>query len=366
MGPKRTIRHAAAADEHAVATERVQYAEQLALIARPATPTRADLEREVERLRARSVPANTRKTYAVAWKDFLGFCAEHRYTAVPAPPRAVAAYLSHLHQLGKPLRRLKLHKAAIRRYHLDRNHADPGRDRLVRETWKGIIAEIDDATLRPTHAAARDALIAIVDRIDQELREAGRLPSANVRLGCLRDRALVLLAYSSAHPSAGEIRLLRIEDIVQGDRGVEMTLRRSEEPQWRSSEPRLVRYGAAPYCPVAALQEWIRQLGREKGPIAVGIDRHGHLGTQGISGKSLRKMLERRCAQAGYTKDLLTFRGLRAGAMFMRAYEGDQDEAIVDDAGLSEQSAVLLRQRFDQARKLRKDGRPPAETFPLK
>lgn len=344
---------------------RTEPALQPQLIAVP--DARVDAEAAAQSLRDLAQRANTAAAYAVAWDSFRAFCdaKTRRYKALPASPRAVSEYLAYLHKSGKALRTIKQHKAAIRRYHRMAGHVDPSKDPLVEQTWTGIYISFDQDVAKPTLAAMQAALTQIVDAIDKELADAGAFAPPNIRLQCARDRALLLLTHSSAHLTTRELQSMDFDEIAAADGGIVARVRRSPDAVAKPREA-FIRFGHAPrYCPVRALQEWKRVSELEHGPIFRKIDRYGHLWNSAMTPQNIRLVVARRCALAGFTSTLLSVRSFRAGSMLQAAYDGQSDEQIIQDAGLSEESTPLLRPGFERARSLKKKKIKPPKTMPL-
>jgi hypothetical protein len=316
-----------------------------------------DLSGEVERLRTRATRTNTSKAYKTAWDAFVAFCAAARYRSLPAPPRAVAEYLASLRAAGRAVKTCRQHKAAVRHYHLRARHADPGRDPLVDETWRGILIEADKEKPPVSYAVWRAAVERVVDKIDADLSAAGLAPSALTRLAAARDRALILMLASSARPSAGELHSLARESIVSAPDGIDICVRRSPD---LVVPPRIVRvrFGRDPHCPVRALDAWLRLIDLERpdavGPVFRAIDPHGHVARTALQARNMLDIVKLRCAAADIAPNLVTMRSFRAGSIVQGAYDGEDDVTLRESAGVGVDSAPRVATLAAHGRALRK------------
>jgi hypothetical protein len=337
------------------------------------TEPEVDLGREALALRERASRKNTEAAYATAWATYVEFCkdASRGYRPLPAAPATVSAYLAYLHTVKRYApRTIKQHKAAIRRYHHARGHVDPSKDQAVHDVWRGIIVAAAQAEPTLTYALWQRSVEAVVDAIDAQLQEQKKnnpFLGPEERLPPVRDRALVLLSASSALLTLHEIHALCVEEIVYGDRAIGLRVHRSPDAV---AKPRLctVRFGHDPrYCPVRALEEWIRvaELGDRGGPVFRPIDRHGHIGSSALSTRNIRAIVKRRCGLANIDERMISMRSLRQGAMQQRAYEGATVGELLEDAGLSAQSAANVGTLAAPARELRDRGRPAPDRLEI-
>ena len=59
---------------------------------------------------------NTRRAYRVGWNDFIAYCADNGFDALPASPQSVALYVTALAGRAK-LATIRLYLAAIAERH---------------------------------------------------------------------------------------------------------------------------------------------------------------------------------------------------------------------------------------------------------
>ena len=224
-----------------------------------------------------SLSANTRRAYGGALRAFEAATAGHEIT-----DGLVADYLSGKFAAGRSPSTCALIVAALRfRAKLEGTRAPIGRrtERVLagirregRDRGRGQVTGVGFA--EATAAAAQAA--------------------ASGDLAGLRDAALID-TMSDGLLRAGEVAALRIEDITfQPDGSGHLLIRSSKtDPEGRGA----VEYLGAPT--VARLRAWLEAAGLEDGPMFPRFFRNGSIGQTGLSTNTVRRILKRRCAEAG-------------------------------------------------------------------
>ncbi len=108
--------------------------------------TSADVRRIQDAL-DHSVSANTRLSYASAWRSFEDWTRARGVPPLPAPPELVAAYLLELAEERQlSVATIRLYKAALAAMHRAAGHDDP--NGLVRQVMHGTCYRCDDQELK--------------------------------------------------------------------------------------------------------------------------------------------------------------------------------------------------------------------------
>ncbi|OWQ48137.1 tyrosine-type recombinase/integrase [Roseateles noduli] len=229
---------------------------------------------------------NTTRSYAsalrhfeVEWKGLL-----------PATIDTVARYLAE-HATVYKISTLRLHLAALARWHADNGFADPTRSPLVLKVLRGI---------RAKHAAPqRQARPLQLDVLEQACEwllqaqvaavESGRRAEALRRA---RDRSLLLLGFWRAFRS-DELARMRIEE-VRAVRGQGLTCRPGRTKTSDEEDDRAFRCPAlSRLCPVDAYLDWLELSGRTTGPVFPGIDRWGNIAHEHMASQAVLPLLRR-------------------------------------------------------------------------
>lgn len=154
---------------------------------------------------------------------------------------------------------------------------------------------------------------------------------AGDRLVDVRDRALLLMAFSSGGRRRSEAAMLRLEQLAEQDpvpadpRDPEST----KLPCLRIDLRRTKTTGADDDAfvllvgrPVTALHEWLGRAGITEGAVFRAIDRWGHIERKALTPQAINLILKRRVAQAGLDPKLFSAHGLRSGFLTETARRG--------------------------------------------
>lgn len=204
------------------------------------------------RLVANSKAPGTQASYAKHWETYLAFCETYGLpTEPPAPPEAVALFVSYLADRGNlrdggsPLSHGYLTQAiaAIGQFHLNKGLPSPTEDPIVRDMLEGYAKVFGVATQgRPPLSLAQLG--------DITLSLATPSPTA------ARNRALCLLA---CHPdlrfSLGQLVRLDGEHLVVPDDDTAPIVALTQRHRSRHLVPAEVPYDGTAGCPTSALRE---------------------------------------------------------------------------------------------------------------
>jgi integrase len=222
---------------------------------------------------ARSIPDNTRRSYASHWKQFTKWCAENGRVARPATAETVAAYMGHLADRGLAESTMAARLAAIRALHRGAGLEPPD----------GIAARkviVDRARQRADDPEAPAGPRRATPLTPADLRAIVATLDLTTAAG-LRDRAVVLLAWALA-ARRSEVAALNISDVRVAPQGLRVTVRRSKTDQAAKGTVVKVPAGKDPQlCPRRAVRAWTAYLAGKNihtGPLFVRVDRHGNAG----------------------------------------------------------------------------------------
>lgn len=269
--------------------------------------------------RARS--KNTIRAYSKDWVRFESWVRGHGLEPMPADPRMVALWLSHLaRRRGLKASSVKRALAAIAFAHRAAGHETPTRSLIVREEMRGIENALG---ARPKQAAP-----ILIGHLEAMLQEA---PSD---LRGLRDRAVLLVGWLAALRRS-ELVALTVADLGFSERGVTVTIMQSKTDQSGKSDvvPLFFAKRRA-ICPVHSLQEWLSEARIENGPVFVRILRNGQLSPGGkpIAAKTVSRIVQRWTTRSELQPEQLgaafTAHSLRAGFVTEAARAGSPEWAI--------------------------------------
>ena len=265
---------------------------------------------------AADAPA-TLRAYATDWANFAAWCDEHGFTAMPAMPEVIGAYLAAAGE-GYALPTLRRRVAAIVRACRIAGHALDTKHPAIRETLRGI-------GRKHGTPARRSAALTIAD-----MRKLVR--SCGTTLAGARDRALFLIGFAGALRRS-ELVGLDVADVTWSSEGLELLITRSKtDAQGGGARIGINRGKAAEMCPVTALQSWLTEAGITDGPIFRKVNRGSAVEQARLTTGSVRDVLLKRASDAGVTgtwEEPVSPHGLRAGFVTAAYRNGVPDEEIM-------------------------------------
>lgn len=235
---------------------------------------------------------NTVKSYAAALRNFE----EVWKGLLPTTADTVARYLAEHAEIYR-ISTLRLHLAALARWHADNGFADPTRSPLVHKVLRGIRAKhaVPQKRARPLQL---DVLEGVCDWLLKAQASARKHGRKTEQLRRSRDRALLLLGFWRAFRS-DELASMRIEE-VQAARGKGLTCRPRKTKTTDEGEDRAFHCPSlSRLCPVDAYLDWIELSGLKTGPVFPGIDRWGRVSGEHMAGKAVLPLLRRILHEAG-------------------------------------------------------------------
>jgi site-specific recombinase XerD len=278
---------------------------------------------------------NTVKSYAAALRNF-----EQVWSGLlPATADTVARYLAEHAEVYR-ISTLRLHLAALARWHADNGFGDPTRSPLVQKVLRGVRAKhaVPQKRARPLQLDVLEAVSDWLLKAQASAREHGRQAE---QLRRSRDRAMLLLGFWRAFRS-DELASMRIEE-VQAQRGKGLTCRPRKTKTTDEGEDRAFHCPAlSRLCPVDAYLDWIELSGRKIGPVFPGIDRWGNVSEEHMLSKTVLPLLRRILHEAG-AEEAATYssHSLRRGFANWASSNGWDLKELMEHVGWRDVSSAL-------------------------
>lgn len=299
-----------------------------------ATPARlADVEVrliELDRAAAEYVreqrPENTKRAYAIDWRDWCAYTRELGIPETTATPGALVGFVRWLELKGYAPTTMDRRLAGV----------------AVELRQRGAV--VNERVTK----SARDALKAYKRRLDEagETRGRGRAAAVTVRdlrricaalpdtLAGTRDRAMLLIGFTIA-ARRSELASLRVDDIAPDEQGLVVTIRFGKT----GGRTVVVPYGSHERtCPVRAWRAWLEASGITSGPAWRRIDRHGRMFAGGMSAEAVGEAITRAGARVGLA---ITGHSLRAGLVTEARRAGHDVKTICNQTGHSPKSGTV-------------------------
>lgn len=283
----------------------------------------------IERARAyveASKAANTRRTYGSAWRSFCRWCRARGLVELPARPETVATYLADKAATLRPSS-LNVHVSAISQAHKLAGVESPTTHEVVRAVVQGIRRTHGTASA-PKDAITLNDLRAMIAVAGNDLR--GK-----------RDRAILLVGF------CGGLRRSELVGVNAGDlsfrnEGIALRIRRSKTDQQGAGRTIPLGFGSSSAtCPVLAVRQWMAAAGIERGPLLRAVDRHGHVRTGRLDGRTVARVVKRLGSAIGLDVTNVGGHSLRAGLATSAAAAGISERTISEITG--HRSLLVLR-----------------------
>lgn len=191
---------------------------------------------------------NTLRAYRADFADFEKFCKEFNFRSMPADPKVLSLYLTHLSKKSK-FSTIKRRLASIKVFHnLKGNYIDL-KNPLINENLISIKRKIGTFQRAKKPISIKD-LKAIILEIDKEKKINEKI----------RNKAIVLVGFGGAFRRSELVSIL-IEDLDFVDEGVKIFVRKSKTDQSGEGMIKALPYFTnVEYCPVNSLKNWISFL----------------------------------------------------------------------------------------------------------
>src|SRR5690242_16560620 len=279
----------------------------------------AELSRRAALYATRARGDGTRRAYRTAWRQYETWCRSLGREPLAADPDTIAMHVVRLADAGLAVSSIRVALAAIRTAHLLAGRAIDLRHPRLAMVVEGITRSTG---VRPRRKAA-PAVPGVLRLM------LGALPSPDSPLGA-RSRAMLLLGFGAALRRS-ELVGLRLGDVdtVPG-RGLLVTIGRSKTDQHGAGQRVAVWANPAEsgFCPEAALETWLAHrrtaadldwtaspASRAERPLFCAVTKVGRITGEGLSDKSVARLIKQAAADAGLDAERFSGHSLRRGLL---------------------------------------------------
>lgn len=247
--------------------------------------------------------ALTDATRAAYWGDLRRFI--DWGGVIPATEKMIANYLVE-HANSHKFATLARWRVSLGKAHSAQGLADPTKAELIYTVLKGIKQKHgrEQRRVAPLTAMQTSAVVnAMADRIKD-----------------LRDKALILVGFSGGLRRS-ELTALTVENLRERTGGMELSL--------NTGRTVMIPNGPDLICPVTALKIWLKSSGIVSGGVFQGINRHGRLSGQPLTGHGVALVIKERVKAVGLDPSRYSGCSPRVGGIL----EGTQEEGGVTSSG---------------------------------
>jgi len=254
-----------------------------------------------------SKSANTIRAYKSDFNHFLDFCKKNNFKPLPADPKIVSFYITHLSSTSK-VSTLKRRLASISVIHKLKGHYIDIKDPLIIENLIGIQRKkgVFQKSKNPILVNELKEIINIIEKNNTN------------KLKKNRDKALILIGFAGGFRRS-ELVNITLDDIEFTKEGIKIFIKRSKTDQSGEGMTKAIPYfKEKSFCPVIFLKNWIEISKIQKGLI---FD---------ISDKMVALIIKRYLSEAGFDSKKYSGHSLRSGFATVAADSGADEKSIMN------------------------------------
>jgi len=280
---------------------------------------------------------NTIRAYKSDYKDFGLFCAQNGFKSLPAEPKIVSLYLTHLSTKDVKISTIKRRLVSIGVIHklkgqyLDTKHPSIIENIMGIKRRKGSIQK----GKKPLLINNLKQLINVIDLHNNE------------EIKKFRDRSIILIGFSGGF-RRNEIVSLDYEDLDFVTEGLKINLRRSKTDQFGEGAVKgLPYFDNSQYCPVLTLQKWIEVSNIKSGPLFRRFSKGLKLTENRLTDQTVALLIKEYLKLAGIDSENYSGHSLRSGFATSAAESGAEERSIMAMTG--HKSTEMVRRYIKEA-----------------
>ena len=287
-------------------------------------PDIKSLELETLKNLKNSKSVNTLRAYESDYKDFSIFCLKNNFSSLPADPKIISLYLTHLSQTCK-FSTLKRRIASISVIHKLKDHYIDTNHPIIRENLLGI------KRLKGSNQKAKKPLL--INDLKEIINVITKLNIREIRK--TRDKALILIGFAGGFRRS-ELVALEIDDVEFVREGVKIFVKRSKTDQSGEGMTKAIpSFDSTLYCPVLHLQDRMAKGKSIKKRIFP------------ISDKSVALIIKKYANLAGLDGSKYAGHSLRSGFATSTAESGAEERNIMAMTG--HKTTQMVRRYIQEA-----------------
>ena len=280
---------------------------------------------------------NTIRAYKSDFHDFGLFCAKNNFKSIPAEPKIVSLYLTHLSTKNIKISTLKRRLVSIGVIHklkgiyLDTKHPTIIENILGIKRRKGSIQKGKKPLLI-------NSLKKIINAIDQQKKK---------EIKKLRDRSIILIGFSGGF-RRNEIISLDYDDLDFVSEGLKINIKRSKTDQFGEGTVKgLPYFNNVQYCPVISIQKWIQISKINSGPLFRRFTKGSNLSENRLTDQTVALLIKEYLKLAGIDNRNYSGHSLRSGFATTAAEAGAEERSIMAMTG--HKSTEMVRRYIKEA-----------------
>ena len=280
---------------------------------------------------------NTIRAYKSDYKDFGLFCVQNGFKSLPAEPKIVSLYLTHLSTKNVKISTIKRRLVSIGVIHKLKGHYLDTKHPSIIENIMGIKRRKGSIQKGKKPLLIKN-LKQIIDVIDSHNNE---------EIKKYRDRSLILIGFSGGF-RRNEIVSLDYEDLEFVGEGLKINLKRSKTDQFGEGAVKgLPYFDNSQYCPVLSLKKWIEVSNIKYGPLFRRFAKGSKLTENRLTDQTVALLIKEYLKLAGIDSKNYSGHSLRSGFATSAAESGAEERSIMAMTG--HKSTEMVRRYIKEA-----------------
>ena len=280
---------------------------------------------------------NTIRAYKSDYRDFGLFCVKNGFKSLPADPKIVSLYLTHLSTKDVKISTLKRRLVSIGVIHKLKGHYLDTKHPSIIENIMGIKRR-KGSIQKGKKPLLINNLKQIIDVIDSYNNE---------EIKKFRDRSLILIGFSGGF-RRNEIVSLDYEDLDFVGEGLKINLKRSKTDQFGEGAVKgLPYFDNSQYCPVLSLKKWIEVSNIKYGPLFRRFAKGSKLTENRLTDQTVALLIKEYLELAGIDSKNYSGHSLRSGFATSAAESGAEERSIMAMTG--HKSTEMVRRYIKEA-----------------
>ena len=280
---------------------------------------------------------NTIRAYKSDYRDFGLFCVKNGFKSLPADPKIVSLYLTHLSTKDAKISTLKRRLVSIGVIHKLKGHYLDTKHPSIIENIMGIKRR-KGSIQKGKKPLLINNLKQIIDVIDSHNNE---------EIKKFRDRSLILIGFSGGF-RRNEIVSLDYEDLDFVGEGLKINLKRSKTDQFGEGHLKgIPHFTNSTMCPVKSLKDWINISKIKSGPIFRKFNKGYGLSNKRLSDQSVALIIKNYLNISGIDSINYSGHSLRSGFATVAADSGANERSIMAMTG--HKSTEMVRRYIKEA-----------------
>jgi len=280
---------------------------------------------------------NTIRAYKSDYRDFGLFCVQNGFKSLPADPKIVSLYLTHLSTKNVKFSTLKRRLVSIGVIHKLKGHYLDTKHPSIIENIMGI--------KRRKGSIQKGKKPLLINNLKEIINVIDSYKNAEIKK--FRDRSIILIGFSGGF-RRNEIVSLDYEDLDFVKEGLKINLRRSKTDQFGEGVVKgLPYFDNLKYCPVLSVKKWIEVSNIKSGPLFRRFSKGSKLTKNRLTDQTVALIIKEYLKLTGIDGKNYSGHSLRSGFATSAAESGAEERSIMAMTG--HKSTEMVRRYIKEA-----------------